>query len=73
VVRAVEAWDGNTRIVEITSDVAGGRATVALLLAGPGEPQPTWKLAESIRDRFGGPVDLRVLYQSDVLHEVTAR
>ncbi len=73
VVRSVESWDAEVRIVEITSDVADGRATVELLLSGRGDPEPVWELAEQIRERFRGPVDLQVLYQSDQSYQVSAR
>ena len=73
VIRSVEAWDGDVRIVESVADVAEGVATVELLLVGRGEPRPVLLLAEEIRSRFGGPVDLRVLYQGDELFVVSAR
>ena len=73
VVRSVEAWDDDVRIVESVADVAGDVATVELLLVGRGEAKPVLLLAEEIRSRFGGPVDLRVLYQGDRLFVVSAR
>ncbi|HUV18897.1 MAG TPA: DUF389 domain-containing protein [Ilumatobacteraceae bacterium] len=73
VVRSVEVWDDEVRIVESEVDVAGGRATVELLLVGPGQPRAVWALAEEIRGRFGGPVDLRVLYQGNEVFVVSAR
>jgi len=73
VVRSVEAWDSDVRIVENESDVVGDRADVQLLLVGRGEPRPVWALAEEIRRRFGGPVDLRVLYQGNESFVVSAR
>ena len=73
VVRSVEAWDDDVRIVESVADVAGDVAAVELLLVGRGEPRSMLLLAEEIRSRFGGPVDLRVLYQGDELFVVSAR
>jgi uncharacterized hydrophobic protein (TIGR00271 family) len=73
VVRSVEAWDSDVRIVENESDVVGDRADVQLLLVGRGQPRPVWALAEEIRRRFGGPVDLRVLYQGNESFVVSAR
>jgi uncharacterized hydrophobic protein (TIGR00271 family) len=73
VVRSVEAWDDDVRIVESVADVDDDVATVELLLVGRGEPRPVLLLAEEIRSRFGGPVDLRVLYQGDELFVVSAR
>lgn len=73
VIRSVEAWDDEVRVVEVTSDVAAGRATIELLLVGRGDPEPMWELAEQIRSRFGGPVDLRVLYQGNESFVVSVR
>ena len=73
VVKSVEAWDEDARIVEIEADVAGGEANVELLIVSRGDPEPVWALAERIRDRFGGPVVLSVLYQGDEHFVVTAR
>lgn len=73
VVQAVEIWDDDARIVEIDADVAGGEAHIDLLIVGQGEPEPAWQLAEFIRERFGGPVELSVLYQGDEHFVVTSR
>lgn len=70
---SVSAWDDETRVVELTADVVGGLAEVELLVAGQGTPRPAWQLAEEIRDRFGGPVELRLLFEQDVLFEASAR
>jgi uncharacterized hydrophobic protein (TIGR00271 family) len=73
VVASVQAWDGQVRIVDLVSDAVDGRATVDLLVSGSGDPRPVWVLAEEIRQRFDGPVDLRLLYQRDELFTVSAR
>jgi uncharacterized hydrophobic protein (TIGR00271 family) len=73
VVKSVEMWDDDARIVEINSDVAGDRAIVELLIVSRGDPEPAWALAEEIRIRFGGPVELTVLYQGDEFFAVSAR
>jgi hypothetical protein len=73
VTASVEAWDDQVRIVDLDSDVSGDRANVDLLVSGSGDPRPVWVLAEEIRSRFGGPVDLRLLYQRDELFTVSAR
>ena len=73
VVGSVEAWDDQVRIVDLVSDATDGRATVDLLVSGSGDPRPAWVLAEEIRQRFDGPVDLRLLYQRDELFTVSAR
>ncbi len=73
VVASVQAWDGQVRIVDLESDAVDGRATVDLLVSGSGDPRPVWALAEEIRQRFDGPVDLRLLYQRDELFTVSAR
>ncbi|MGE5209673.1 MAG: DUF389 domain-containing protein, partial [Acidobacteriota bacterium] len=73
VTASVEAWDDQVRIVDLDSDVSGDRANVDLLVSGSGDPRPVWVLAEEIRRRFDGPVDLRLLYQRDELFTVSAR
>jgi uncharacterized hydrophobic protein (TIGR00271 family) len=73
VVRAVEQWDDEVRIVENDADQADDRAYVELLVVGRGEPRPAWELAENIRDLYGGPVELRLRYQADELFVVSAR
>ncbi len=73
VVQAVNAWDNDIRIVELDASVDGDLADVDLLVAGRGSPPPAWALADAIRDRFGGPVELRVLYQRDEQFSVSAR
>lgn len=73
VVKSVEAWDEDARIVEIESDVTDGEANVELLIVSRGDPEPVWMLAQAIRERFGGPVVLSVLYQGDERFVVTVR
>ena len=73
VTASVESWDGDVRIVDLQSEVADGRAVVDILVSGSGAPRPVWALAEEIRRRFDGPVDLRLLYQRDELFTVSAR
>lgn len=73
VTSSIVAWDDTVRVIEMTADVADGKATVELLIAGPNEPKPAWALATEIEQRFGGPVDLRLLYQRDDLYVVSVR
>jgi len=73
VVSAVEAWDPDIEILDQDADVTGGRAEVDLLVVGRGDPLPIFQLAEGIAERFGGPVDLRVRYQSNELFVVSTR
>lgn len=73
VVDAVEAWDGDVRIIEVKADVADGTAAVDLLVASRGEPRPAWQLAVAIRERFGGAVELRLFVENDELFEASAR
>jgi hypothetical protein len=73
VVASVEAWDDNVRILELNADATGDGATVELLVVGTGDPRPAWVLAEGIRQRFDGAVDLRLRYQRDQLFTVSAR
>lgn len=73
VASSIVVWDDTVRVIEVTADVVDGKANVELLLAGPNESQPAWELATEIERRFGGPVDLRLLYQRDELYEVSVR
>ncbi len=73
VVAAVENWDPDIEILNQQADVADGRAEVDLLVAGRGDPRPVYQLAEDIGARFGGPVNLRVRYQSNELFVVSTR
>lgn len=73
VTQAVREWDATAGIVELEAEVRDGRAVVEILVSGPNAAQPSWKLAEGIRSRFDGPVDLRLLYQRDELYVVSAR
>ncbi len=73
VTSSIVAWDDTVRVLEVTTDIVGGKAAVELLVAGPNEPQPAWELATQIEQRFGGPVDLRLLYQRDELFVVSVR
>ena len=73
VVAAVESWDPEIEILNQNADVVDGRAEVDLLLVGRGDPRPVFQLAEGIGERFGGPVNLRVRYQSNELFVVSTR
>lgn len=73
VVDAVADWDDSARIVELQADVEDGDAAVELLVSGPNSPQPAWRLAQEIHDRFGSAVDLRLLYERDQLFRVSVR
>jgi uncharacterized hydrophobic protein (TIGR00271 family) len=73
VVASIESWDDAVRIIDIEADAADGKANVEVLIVGSGELRPVWQLAEEIRERFGKPVDLRLLYQRDELFLVSAR
>lgn len=70
---AVTAWDPAARVVEITVDAFDGQATVDLVVAGPNTPREVFRLAEQIRDDFGGPVELNMMYEQDVRFRVSAR
>ncbi|HXV32495.1 MAG TPA: DUF389 domain-containing protein [Gaiellaceae bacterium] len=73
VASAVVEWDDTVSVVDLSADVADDRASVELLVSGPNEPRPAWQLASEIERRFGGPVDLRLLYQQDELFVVSVR
>jgi uncharacterized hydrophobic protein (TIGR00271 family) len=73
VVASVESWDDDVRILELDADATDDGATVEVLIVGSGDARPAWLLAEGIRDRFGGAVDLSLRYQRDQLFSVSAR
>ena len=73
VTRAVVEWDDSVRIIKLDADAGSSVATVELLVSGPNSVQPAWELAEGIERRFGGAVDLRLLYQRDELYVVSVR
>jgi len=73
VVGAVEEWDPDIEILDQEADVIDGRAEVNLLVVGRGDPRPVFQLAEGISERFDGPVNLRVRYQSNELFVVSTR
>lgn len=73
VVAAVQDWDGAARVVELDASSSGNNGTVELLVSGPNPAPPAWRLAEQIQDRFGGAVDLRLLYEQDQVFEVSVR
>lgn len=70
---AVGAWDPTARVITLEADSTNGQATVTMLVAGPNEPREVWRLAEDIRERFGGPVELDLLFQRDRRFRVSAR
>ena len=44
-----------------------------MLVAGPNDPREVWKLARTIQERFGGPVELDLRYAVDQRFEVSIR
>jgi len=70
---ATEAWDEDVRIVSLVANSTDGGAVVELLVSGSGEAQPARLLAEGIHERFDGPVELRLRYQTDELFESVVR
>ncbi len=73
VTQAVVEWDDEARVRELDANVDGGLGVVELLVSSPGEPRSAQRLAEESRERFGGPVDLRLLFQRDEQFVVSAR
>jgi uncharacterized hydrophobic protein (TIGR00271 family) len=73
VAKSVVEWDDSVRVVEAETRIDGSRATVEILVSGPNEPRPAWKLASAIERRWQGPVDLTLLYQRDDRFVVSVR
>jgi uncharacterized hydrophobic protein (TIGR00271 family) len=70
---ALVAWDDSVDVIDMTAEVTDDRAAVELLVSGPNEARPAWRLATEIQSRFAGPVDLRLRYQRDQLYSVSVR
>lgn len=73
VTQSVQVWDSSVRVVELTADVADGTAHVELIVAGPNDVRPAWKLADLVRGTIGQPVDLELRYERDELYAVSSR
>ncbi len=73
VVNSIPEWDDTVEATSVLTEVANGVAVVEIQLVGPHEPLPVWQLAEGIRERFGGPVELNVLYERVQEFEVSTR
>lgn len=70
---AVADWDSTVEILSIEADDRHGPSSVTVRVAGPNPPLPAWQLAEQIRDRHGGPIDLTLFHEIDEVFEVSAR
>jgi uncharacterized hydrophobic protein (TIGR00271 family) len=70
---AVATWDDTVTVLDVQTELHGGRATVDLLVAGPNAPRPAWQLASEIEHRFSGPVDLSLRYQRNNQFLVSVR
>ncbi|MFV1991659.1 MAG: DUF389 domain-containing protein [Acidimicrobiales bacterium] len=73
VARSIPEWDDTVEATSVLTEVVDGVAVVEIQLAGPHEPLPAWELAERIRERFGGPVELNMLYERVQEFEVSTR
>ncbi|MFV1990062.1 MAG: DUF389 domain-containing protein [Acidimicrobiales bacterium] len=73
VLGSIPEWDDTVDVTLVTTTVQGGVAQVEVQLVGPHEPLPAWQLAEVIRERFDGPVELVVLYEQIQEFEVSSR
>jgi uncharacterized hydrophobic protein (TIGR00271 family) len=70
---AIPRWDNTVRVTEIDADAVDGVAEVQLLVVGPNDPLPAWRLAEVISEEFGGPVELVLRYDQIDQAEVSTR
>lgn len=73
VTAAVQEWGPDVRVIELDTTLRGDHAEIDLLVAGPDNDLRAWRLAEGIRDRHGGPVDLRLRYQVNDIVVVSGR
>jgi uncharacterized hydrophobic protein (TIGR00271 family) len=72
VVAAVNEWDTQGRVIELSSDTGAQRATVAVVMASPREPAPAWRLAELLAPTVDTPIDVEVEYRVESHDEATA-
>jgi uncharacterized hydrophobic protein (TIGR00271 family) len=73
VVGAIPDWDDTVEATSVRVEIVDGVAQVELQVVGPNDPLPTWRLAQAISDRFGGPVELVVKYDQIRQFEVSTR
>lgn len=62
-VDAVAAWDADVALVEYDTDRSGSTSTVHVVVAGQGDPEPAWELADLIAAGIGGAVEVEVEFQ----------
>jgi uncharacterized hydrophobic protein (TIGR00271 family) len=72
VVAAVEEWDSQGRVVELSSDTGPQRATVEVVMASARTPAPAWWLAELLAPTVDTPIDVDVQYRVESHDEATA-
>ena len=70
---AISDWDGTVTVARLEADVVDGVGKVTLFVVGANEPAPAWQLAELIRDRHGGPVELELSWEVESVVQVSAR
>jgi uncharacterized hydrophobic protein (TIGR00271 family) len=69
---AVEEWDSQGRVVELSSDTGPQRATVEVVMASARTPAPAWRLAELLAPTVDTPIDVDVQYRVESHDEATA-
>jgi len=70
---AAEEWDDEVRIVDLSTAITSSGATVELSVSGNRSIQPVWLLAQTIHERYEGPVELRLRFQTEELFVSVAR
>lgn len=65
VTEAVTVWDPQAEIISLDTDLGGAGATVDLIVATTADPEPAWRLAESISRERDVIVDLDVRYREE--------
>jgi uncharacterized hydrophobic protein (TIGR00271 family) len=58
VAETIRRWDPSVEVTVLETDVDGDTAVIRLDANGPGEPEPTWKLAEMLSRQRGSRVEV---------------
>jgi hypothetical protein len=65
VTEAVTVWDPQAEIISLDADLGSEGATVELIVATTADPEPAWRLAETIAREEDLIIDLDVRYREE--------